>query len=29
MCLDDGKQFESLKRHLSNHYGLPPDGYRE
>lgn len=29
ICLEDGKQFKSLKRHLSSHYGLSPDEYRE
>ncbi|KUM25582.1 MucR family transcriptional regulator [Mesorhizobium loti] len=28
VCLDDGKKFKSLKRHLSTHYGLTPDEYR-
>jgi predicted transcriptional regulator len=28
ICLEDGKQFKSLKRHLSTHYGLTPDDYR-
>lgn len=28
ICLDDGKKFKSLKRHLSTHYGLTPDEYR-
>ncbi|WP_192246865.1 MucR family transcriptional regulator [Mesorhizobium silamurunense] len=28
ICLEDGKKFKSLKRHLSTHYGLTPDGYR-
>lgn len=28
ICLDDGKKFKSLKRHLSTHYGLSPDEYR-
>ena len=27
ICLDDGKQFKSLKRHLAGH-GLTPDQYR-
>ena len=27
-CLEDGKKFKSLKRHLSTHYGLTPDEYR-
>ncbi|ODT22366.1 MucR family transcriptional regulator [Aminobacter sp. Piv2-1] len=28
ICLEDGKQFKSLKRHLSTHHGLSPDEYR-
>jgi predicted transcriptional regulator len=28
VCLEDGKRFKSLKRHLSTHYGLTPDEYR-
>lgn len=28
VCLEDGKQFKSLKRHISTHYGLSPDQYR-
>lgn len=28
ICLEDGKKFKSLKRHLSVHYGLTPDEYR-
>ncbi|MET3794479.1 MucR family transcriptional regulator [Aquamicrobium terrae] len=28
VCLEDGKQFKSLKRHLSTHYGLTPEEYR-
>ena len=28
VCLEDGKQFKSLKRHLSTHHGLSPDEYR-
>ena len=28
ICLEDGKQFKSLKRHLSTHYDLSPDAYR-
>ncbi|RWB25222.1 MucR family transcriptional regulator [Mesorhizobium sp.] len=28
ICLDDGKKFKSLKRHLSTHYGVTPDEYR-
>lgn len=29
ICLEDGKKFKSLKRHLDVHYGLTPDQYRE
>jgi len=29
ICLEDGKKFKSLKRHLRSHYGLSPDDYRE
>ncbi|AZO36324.1 MAG: transcriptional regulator [Mesorhizobium sp.] len=29
ICLEDGKRFKSLKRHLGTHYGLTPDEYRE
>ena len=29
ICLEDGKKFKSLKRHLNVHYGLSPDEYRE
>ncbi|WP_281061034.1 MucR family transcriptional regulator [Mesorhizobium sp. M1E.F.Ca.ET.063.01.1.1] len=29
ICLEDGKKFKSLKRHLNVHYGLSPDAYRE
>jgi predicted transcriptional regulator len=29
VCLEDGKKFKSLKRHLSVHYGLTPDEYRK
>lgn len=29
VSLEDGKKFKSLKRHLSVHYGLTPDEYRE
>ncbi|TGR00958.1 transcriptional regulator [Mesorhizobium sp. M4B.F.Ca.ET.190.01.1.1] len=29
ICLEDGKKFKSLKRHLDVHYGLTPDEYRE
>ena len=28
ICLDDGKQFKSLKRHLRTSYNLTPDEYR-
>lgn len=28
VCLEDGKKFKSLKRHLSSHYNLTPDEYR-
>jgi predicted transcriptional regulator len=28
VCLDDGKKFKSLKRHLSTCYGMTPDEYR-
>ena len=28
MCLDDGKRFKSLKRHLRTVYDLTPDQYR-
>jgi len=29
ICLEDGKKFKSLKRHLSTHYSLSPEEYRE
>ena len=29
VCLEDGKKFKSLKRHLRTHYNLSPDQYRE
>jgi predicted transcriptional regulator len=29
ICLEDGKKFKSLKRHLMTHYSLTPDQYRE
>ena len=29
VCLEDGKKFKSLKRHLMTHYGLTPEAYRE
>ncbi len=28
ISLEDGRQFKSLKRHLSTHYGMTPDEYR-
>ena len=28
-CLEDGKKFKSLKRHLMTHYNMTPDQYRE
>lgn len=28
ICLEDGKKFKSLKRHLSAEYGLTPEEYR-
>ncbi|RVB27953.1 transcriptional regulator [Mesorhizobium sp. M7A.F.Ca.CA.004.05.1.1] len=28
ICLEDGKKFKSLKRHLAVHFGLTPDAYR-
>lgn len=28
ICLEDGKRFKSLKRHLRAHYNLTPDEYR-
>lgn len=28
ICLEDGKKFKSLKRHLDTHYDLSPDAYR-
>jgi predicted transcriptional regulator len=28
ICLEDGKQFKSLKRHLGTHFNLTPDEYR-
>lgn len=28
ICLEDGKKFKSLKRHLDTSYGLTPDQYR-
>lgn len=29
ICLEDGKKFKSLKRHLNVHYNLSPDAYRQ
>ena len=29
ICLEDGKKFKSLKRHLMTHYGMTPEEYRE
>jgi predicted transcriptional regulator len=28
-CLEDGKKFKSLKRHLRTHYNLSPEQYRD
>lgn len=28
VCLEDGKAFKSLKRHLATHHGMTPDEYR-
>lgn len=28
VCLEDGKKFKSLKRHLRSHYNLSPEEYR-
>ncbi|UCI07359.1 MucR family transcriptional regulator [Mesorhizobium sp. B1-1-8] len=28
ICLEDGKKFKSLKRHLSVHFNMTPDDYR-
>lgn len=28
ICLEDGKKFKSLKRHLATHFQLTPDEYR-
>ena len=28
VCLEDGKKYKSLKRHLATHHGLSPDEYR-
>ena len=29
ICLEDGKKFKSLKRHLMTHYNMSPEQYRE
>lgn len=29
ICLEDGKKFKSLKRHLRTHYELTPEEYRD
>jgi len=29
ICLEDGKKFKQLKRHLRTHYNLTPEEYRE
>jgi predicted transcriptional regulator len=29
ICLEDGKKFKSLKRHLMTHYNMTPDDYRQ
>ena len=29
ICLEDGKKFKSLKRHLRTHHDLTPEQYRE
>ena len=29
ICLEDGKRFKSLKRHLKTHYDLSPEEYRD
>ena len=29
VCLEDGKKFKSLKRHLRTHYDMSPEEYRE
>ena len=29
VCLEDGKKFKSLKRHLRTHYNLTPEQYRD
>ena len=28
VCLNDGKRFRSLKRHIKSKYGMTPDDYR-
>ena len=29
ICLEDGKKFKSLKRHIMTHYNMTPEQYRE
>ena len=29
VCLEDGKKFKSLKRHLRTHYSMTPEQYRD
>ena len=29
VCLEDGKQFKSLKRHLRTQYNMTPEQYRD
>jgi predicted transcriptional regulator len=29
ICLEDGKKFKSVKRHLMSHYSMTPQEYRE
>ena len=29
ICLEDGKKFKSLKRHLMTHYNMTPEDYRQ
>jgi predicted transcriptional regulator len=29
ICMEDGKKFKSLKRHIRTHYNLSPEEYRE
>ena len=29
ICLEDGKKFKSLKRHIMTHFNLTPEEYRE